>query len=255
MAFPARAGFLMKNIKDILVDWTDNKTLMVVYPHPDDETMAAGGLLIVAKEAGFKTVAVILTKGDAGRVHTDLKGKTLAEVRTAELERAVKILNLDTLILGEFLDGKLRETEKEWVNWVEKQIEKVKPGIVVTYDHSGMSGHPDHIILSLELEKLLRDMYSNKNRPLLLWNTLVGVKRKFVNKLVVENAVLPEYELRMDPVSSIKKWQAAREHVSQKLGKGLPVPLFLVFLLLNTEWYHQVDWEKDYPFKFVPFKI
>lgn len=39
---------------------------MTVFPHPDDETMASGGLLLAAKRLGWKTVVVVLTKGGAG---------------------------------------------------------------------------------------------------------------------------------------------------------------------------------------------
>ena len=36
--------------------------LLVVVPHPDDESFGAGGALLLAKEAGLKT-------GEIGRAH------------------------------------------------------------------------------------------------------------------------------------------------------------------------------------------
>ena len=53
--------------------------VLVVYPHPDDETMGAAGILMAAKKYDFKTIAITLTDGAAGKVHINLKGKSLYE--------------------------------------------------------------------------------------------------------------------------------------------------------------------------------
>lgn len=40
--------------------------LLVVVPHPDDESFGAGGALLLAKEAGLKTGVLTLTRGKPG---------------------------------------------------------------------------------------------------------------------------------------------------------------------------------------------
>lgn len=237
----------MQDLKQLLINYRGDKTLMVIYPHPDDETMAAGGLLLVTKELGFKTIAVLLTKGAAGQVHVHPHGKSLKELREMELKKAAKILNIDELVMGDFDDGKLKD--QNWSSWVKEQLEKYQPGIVVTYDHSGLSGHPDHIALSLEIKKLV------SKKTILLWSTISPeFAKRIINPKTLEFASTPDYELDLRK-NWIKKWRAARAHASQALGKGMPMPLGALFAWQHYEWYHKVDLNKDYPYKFVEFKI
>jgi len=230
----------MQNLKDILQNG-QGETLMVVYPHPDDETMANGGFLMAAKQLGWKTIAVILTKGGAGKVFVNPRGLSLKELRTLELTKATKILKVDELVLGDFDDGNLREQKTKWSKWVSEQINKYNPEIAVTYDHSGISGHPDHIVLSLEIKKLV-----NK-KTMLLWSTISpGFAKRIVNPNVFEFASQPDYKLDLGQ-NWFKKWRAARAHASQSLN--------FRFAWQHFEWYHKVDLGKNYPHKFVEFKI
>lgn len=244
----------MKNIKDLLANWQGNKVLMTIYPHPDDETMGAGGILMAAKKYGFKTIAVSLTSGSSGKVHINLKGKSLAETRTDEFTKAIKILGVNKGIIGPFTDAKLREEKNKWRPWLVKLLVEYKPEIVVTYDHSGNSGHPDHIVLSVVLKEIVKSL---KIKPKILWTSLVDgiVKQKMVKDPVRDYAVNPDYYLEMKG-GVIKKWLAAKAHKSQRLDKGLTLPMFILFVLLgHREWYHEVDLKKDYPYKFVEFKL
>ncbi len=217
---------------------------MVVYPHPDDETMASGGLLLAAKKLGWQTVVVTLTKGGAGQIHIPINGFTLKEVRTKELNKAIKILEVDNLELGDFDDGKLRAQKNKWIKWLNEQMRKYGPGIVVTYDHSGITGHPDHISLSKESRNITKKLF---------WST-VPKNFRFLNPLVQEFVAAPTHALDLGG-DWVKKYLAAKVHKSQALGKGWPVPLWLALFLNRTEWYHEVDPSKNYPYKFVEFKI
>lgn len=226
---------------------------MVIYPHPDDETMAAGGLLLLAKKLGWRTIVVTLTVGEAGQNHLSKKEKALAHVRRDELEKATGILGVDKLVVGDFPDGKLKETREKWSKWIHEQIKIENPGLVVTYDHSGMTGHPDHISLSVDLF----NSFKRGSRVKLLWNTVAErslYRRCFVHKDVVDIITKPDWELDLG-WNWIKKWKAAVAHRSQHLGKSMPIPLWLVFFLFHKEWYHEVDLTRDYPYKYVEFKI
>ncbi len=237
----------MQDLKDYLQNWQGQKTLMAIYPHPDDETVFAGGLLMVAKKLGWKTIVITLTKGGAGQIHIHAKGRSLKNIRVAELEKAAKILQIDELVLGDFDDGKLKD--QAWSTWVKKLVDKHKPGVVVTYDHSGISGHPDHIALSLELKKIV------SNNTILLWSTVTkDLAPRIANPKILEFICSPDYCLNLR-TNWFKKWLAARAHASQALGKGMPIPLSLLLAWQHYEWYHKVDLSKSYPYKFVDFKI
>ena len=71
--------------------------LLVVVPHPDDESFGAGGALLLAKEAGLKTGVLTLTRGEAGRTLGLCPPEELPRVRVEELKRAAAVLQVDYL--------------------------------------------------------------------------------------------------------------------------------------------------------------
>lgn len=244
----------MKDLKGFLRDFKGRKVLMAVYPHPDDESVDAGGILLAAKRFGFKTVVVTLTKGGAGQVRSYINGSTLKVAREKELRKAAGFLKVDKLIIADFQDGKLRQTVRSWGNWLSGIIKEINPGILVTYDPSGVTGHPDHIALTLELKRLFQNEEKSERR-VILWVTLWGVVKKLhIEEKVKDVAVKPDFELDLG-TEFIWKWLAIRSHKSQKLDQDFECPIFWFVLINHKEWYHQVDLKKNYPFRYIEFKI
>lgn len=233
-----------------LLEKQKNKKLLVVFPHPDDETMASGGLLYEAKKMGYETWVITLTKGDKGECHVAKHGRTLEQIRTAELTKACRKLAVDHLVLKDFGDATLRKHKARWSAWLATQLAEIDPGVVVTYDHSGSTGHPDHIVLSLEVKRLLA---AEKFTGVLLWPVLHGVWRKRLYRSdLAEFYAKPDYALRMG-WGGMAKFLASQAHKSQFIGEWHQRLLY--FTLVNKEWYHKVKLAKDYPHKFVEFDI
>lgn len=242
----------MKNLNQLLSNWKGPKILMTVFPHPDDETMDTGGLLTVAKKLGWKTIVMTLTHGEAGQNYTPQANKTLKEIRTSELSKAAKILKTDRVIIGDFPDRKIRETKAKWSDWIKKQIQENKPSLIVSYDHSGLTGHPDHIAVSVELKKILID---SKNNAKLFWLTLpVNLRKHVVPKELINYLPKPEFILNLG-WNWINKWRAVKAHKSQKLGNDFPIPLIIDLAIFHYEWYYEVDLNKEYPYKYIKFDI
>lgn len=244
----------MKNMTDILKrNHKGEKTLMVIFPHPDDESVAAAGLLVAAKQHGWKTVVVTLTHGEAGKVHIHPNGRSTKEVRLSELKKASKIISVDELIVGDFDDGKLRETVVKWKPWLVKKLQEYNPTIVVTYDHAGITGHPDHISLSLEMLKLTKRLARKNEKLMLFWVSMPKqLKDKLLDSAISSTASCPTHELNLGP-SFVKKWLAIRAHKSQKTLQFWQMFYFLV--IMRREWYYKVSSKKKYNHKFVDFKI
>jgi LmbE family N-acetylglucosaminyl deacetylase len=248
----------MKDINNFLLN-IKNKTLLVIFPHPDDETMATGGLILAAKKAGYKVVVLILTKGGAGKIFIRVNGFSLKEIREIELTRAVNILGVDKLLIEDLDDGKLRQQTKQIAILLNSYIAKYEPGLVVTYDPSGFYGHPDHIILS----KVLYGKLKILNPELQIQLLFVAVPQLFKNKLplrgmreVEENMVEATHVLDLG-WGWVKKWLAAKEHKSQGLGKSMKVPMWLFMAINHFEYYHVVSLEDQfkYKFKFIDYQI
>jgi len=136
------------------------KTILAVLAHPDDESFGLGGTLALYASKGYDTYLVCATRGEVGTVDEEhLNGfKDIAELRTAELERAAKILNLkDVFLLGyrdsgmpgteenKHPDAQINHSIEEVAGKVVKYIRELKPEIVITFDPIGGYKHPDHI--------------------------------------------------------------------------------------------------------------
>lgn len=136
------------------------KTILAVLAHPDDETFGLGGTLALYVRKGYDVYYVCATRGEAGSADEEhLKGyKDTAEMRTAELMRAAKILGLkDVFFLGYrdsgmpgmeangHPDAQIKHSVDEVAGRVVKFIRDLKPDVVITFDPIGGYKHPDHI--------------------------------------------------------------------------------------------------------------
>lgn len=236
-----------------------NKTLLVVFPHPDDETMATGGLIMAAKAVGWKVVVVCLTKGGAGRIFIRASGRTLKEIREKELARACRMLGVDEVVVEDMNDGRLRVESKKMAKWLNGQMVKYQPGLVVTYDPSGFYGHPDHIALSKVLLSEIKNQKSNiKDEAKLLFVAVPPIlKEKLPLRGMVEvkkQMVEATHELDLG-WNWLRKWRAAKVHASQGLGKGMKFPLWLYLAKFHYEYYHLVNPRNKYWFKYIDYRL
>jgi N-acetyl-1-D-myo-inositol-2-amino-2-deoxy-alpha-D-glucopyranoside deacetylase len=140
------------------------RRLLLVHAHPDDESIATGGVLARYAAEGAQVTLVTCTRGEQGEiVPDDLKhlgtGKALADQRVDELADAMTVLGVtDHRFLGPYEDSGMigtPENERATAFWnadldeatahLVKVIEETRPQVVVTYDEHGGYGHPDHI--------------------------------------------------------------------------------------------------------------
>jgi LmbE family N-acetylglucosaminyl deacetylase len=127
----------------------ENRTIMAVFAHPDDEAFLVGGTLAHYARQGINIDLVCLTRGEKGSTEK-LPGaeKNLARLRQSELEKCCKVLGARLLPTQIFPDGKLAEIGSErLVRPIEKLIKTRQPDIVLTFGPDGLTGHPDHIAI------------------------------------------------------------------------------------------------------------
>ena len=77
-------------------------TLLIVHAHPDDECISTGGVLAKYSNKGIRTVLTYCTRGEAGDILnpefvSPQPGLSITEIRAAELEKAVKVLDVGSV--------------------------------------------------------------------------------------------------------------------------------------------------------------
>jgi N-acetyl-1-D-myo-inositol-2-amino-2-deoxy-alpha-D-glucopyranoside deacetylase len=135
-------------------------TLLCVHPHPDDESIACGGILARAAADGHHTVVVTCTGGEEGEnlAGIDLGGEDLPTHRRRELAAALAALGVheheelgyrDSGMAGteanEHPDSFHRAPLEEAASRLATIIRRVRPHVVVSDDRHGTYGHPDHV--------------------------------------------------------------------------------------------------------------
>lgn len=136
------------------------RTLLVVHAHPDDESIATGGILARYGADGVRTVVVTCTTGDLGDVSDrDLLSETgVGGLRQRELDAAACVLGVDRVVnLGYFDSGMpgwphnhrpgalYAAPLDEAVERLARVLDQEQPQVIATYDETGGYGHPDHL--------------------------------------------------------------------------------------------------------------
>lgn len=123
------------------------KNLVCVFAHPDDESFGPGGT-IAKLSRKFNIYILCATKGDAGQ--SSIKSKDIGNIRAGELRKAAKILGVKKVYFLGFKDGTLSNNlYHKLASKIEQKLKKLKPEIVITFEPRGISGHIDHITVSM----------------------------------------------------------------------------------------------------------
>lgn len=154
--------------------------VLLLHAHPDDETLATGGVIARLVDEGVEVSLLTATRGEAGEVVPDVlpAGADLMTHRLGELATAVAALGVAHhywlgdpparaagLLPRRYTDSGMRwggdgravpaldvapdaltsAPLEEVTADVEALVERVRPDVVVSYDAGGGYGHPDHV--------------------------------------------------------------------------------------------------------------
>ena len=124
------------------------RTILAVFAHPDDESIACGGTLARLADAGVRVVVLCASRGEHGSISDPLlvADGDLWRVRSQELREAAAILRMSEVVIFDHPDGELR-----WADAAELHAEIVAalghfhPDGVITFAEDGLYWHLDHI--------------------------------------------------------------------------------------------------------------
>jgi N-acetylglucosamine malate deacetylase 2 len=127
------------------------RTLLLIFAHPDDETILAGGSACKYTAEGVRVVLATATRGESGKPgHPPVcVPADLPEVRERELRRAAEILGIAEVHLLGHRDRELHLAPPEEIRrQLIQLIRAERPQVVVSFDPNGGNLHPDHIAIS-----------------------------------------------------------------------------------------------------------
>lgn len=106
-----------------------NKKILIISPHPDDEAIGCGGLIMLAKQEGASVFVHYISVGTSRQF---LTGKTTAKERILEIKEAAKFANFKYKI--SFQENEFMKLDslpqKEIIEKIEDANEEFKPDIV-----------------------------------------------------------------------------------------------------------------------------
>ena len=126
------------------LDLSDCPALVVVAPHPDDETLGFGATASLLRSRGVDVTVVSVTDGGGS-----VPGLSLMERRWLERDRRTELLSATTVLgLGEPIalglpDGELADREAELTAMLTDIVAAQPPGTWCAATWRG-DGHPDH---------------------------------------------------------------------------------------------------------------
>lgn len=130
--------------------------ILILSPHPDDETLGCGGAIRKHANAGDLVNVVYLTSGEKGIPGDDPEGVALR--REAESHAAGSILGLHSQVYLRFPDGGLWETAGLEAS-IADLLRVMAPDLV--YAPHGDDGHADHMAVG----RIVRKLAGGKSAP------------------------------------------------------------------------------------------
>ncbi|KKS97969.1 MAG: LmbE family protein [Candidatus Gottesmanbacteria bacterium GW2011_GWA2_43_14] len=130
------------------------KRLLAVFAHPDDEAFGPGGTLTKSAAEGVEIHLLCATRGEGGQLHKEItetgKDVKIHHLRERELLKSAGILGIKKVEFLDFLDGHLCNANyHDLAGKIISKIRSFKPHVILTTDRTGVSGHLDHIAVSM----------------------------------------------------------------------------------------------------------
>ncbi|GAB3508936.1 PIG-L family deacetylase [Amycolatopsis cihanbeyliensis] len=185
-------------------------TLVSFHAHPDDESIACGGVMRKAFDEGHRVVLVVATRGEHGEVADGFltEGERLWQRRVEETHAAAEILGAKRVeFLGYVDSGMMGEPTNDepgsfWTAPVEEAARRLaailreeRAEVLTVYDDNGGYGHPDHIqvhrvgLRAAELAGTPRVYQNTMNR-----DQMIRGMAEFAQSAAAAGVDLPDFE-------------------------------------------------------------
>ncbi|TGE33292.1 bacillithiol biosynthesis deacetylase BshB2 [Desulfosporosinus sp. Sb-LF] len=121
--------------------------VLVIFPHPDDETFGCGGTIALFAKSGVPVTYVCATLGQMGRNMGKpffATRESLPKIREAELAEACEAIGIQRVIKLGLRDKTIEFEDPDLLcDRIERTLREIRPTLVLTH-YPGYAVHPDH---------------------------------------------------------------------------------------------------------------
>lgn len=122
----------------------NKKTVLCIFAHPDDESFGPGGTIAQLSQK-YEIYSICVTDGNSPD-----KKENLRKIRRQELQSAAQVLGIKKVFFLDYPDGSLNNMQYHQIaNQVDNILKQINPWLMITYEPRGVSGHLDHIAVSM----------------------------------------------------------------------------------------------------------
>ncbi|MDR4509897.1 MAG: PIG-L family deacetylase [Candidatus Brocadiaceae bacterium] len=132
---------IFKHLRMERVEGLDEKNVLVLSPHPDDDIIGCGGTLQKYRGRGAEITSVYMTDGRKG--NPCYGEEELVSIRRREAKTAAEIIGIQKLIFFDNRDRELSVTPKT-IAELSKILKEIQPEAV--FLPFIMDNHPDHAV-------------------------------------------------------------------------------------------------------------
>jgi len=225
-------------------------TVLFIFPHPDDETIFAGGIIARHVTSGDKVIWLCVSYGEKCRISRKYSpclfyftyfllryfpfpiflqrvaiqwlslfrkpSQQAIKSRRYEAEEVAQIYGISKLHFLEIEDIKFKKNSAEIRGKIREYIKLYQPCLIYTYHPNGMTSHPDHKHLTESVIRVAGSLPADK-KPKILGATIPTViikKYKLPLLGTSEAEIYSKIELNSQELD--KKIQAINAYTSQK---------------------------------------
>lgn len=124
------------------------KSILCVIAHPDDEAFGPSGTLALLSKK--HDVHILCVTDGASDVRFHPMGETLAAIRSKELHRSANVIGAKSVHFLGYKDGSLcNNLYHEIAEKIDELCEKLNIRLLITQEPQGVSGHLDHVAVSM----------------------------------------------------------------------------------------------------------
>ncbi|MCY7816824.1 bacillithiol biosynthesis deacetylase BshB2 [Bacillus haynesii] len=202
------------------------KHLLVILPHPDDESFGVAGLIALNRKEDIPVTYACLTLGEMGRNMGDplfANRETLPLLRKQELIDACKEMDVQDLRMLGYRDKTLEfEDEEKLADQIEAVIDDVNPSLVVTF-YPGHGVHPDHDACGAAVIRAL-SRKKKEDRPRVLCMAITHHREEILGKPDVVLDIKEVADIKMNALKAHKSQTGGLlKEIEKKLANGEPV--------------------------------